>query len=261
MRALRLVWAAAALAALASCAPALREPASLPGAPPAASTPPAPATPRPAAPRSGPSFASPDTVPSPEAVAVLASIPEPLGETAPATKGRRPPANAPKPAPTPAPVPVNVPAPAEAADSLQAGQAPPSDAPPAAAAAAPDTGTIPVPAPTRPLGADATPAAPTPPPATPAAPAPTFEETAAPAAADTCWRVQVGASSQRAKASRLRSAAESQLLMRMVVERERNLWKVRTQDCVGRGTAESLKARAIASGFQGVFLVRYVKRP
>lgn len=267
-RAARFPIPAALLALLVSCARAPQGPASLPAPPaaapkPAATTPAVPATPKPVA----ASPAAPDTVPSPAAVAVLASIPEPLGEAPRGKKGKDAPA-------TPAPKPVSIPAPAEMADSLQAGEvSPPTDAPakPAVPSNASDTSSIPVPAPTRALGQDApalppTPAAPpaaaTPvaePPATPAQPA--AEPIEGAAAADTCWRVQVGAPSVRAKAARLRSAAESQLLMRMVVEHERGLWKVRTQDCVNRTTAESLKARALASGFQGVFLVRYIKRP
>ncbi len=264
-RAVRLATPAALLALLASCAPLAQEPASLP-APPAATPPPAASeTPKPVA----ASPAAPDTVPSAAALAVLATIPEPLG-AAPARDGAR--EKKPRGTVTPPPVPVSIPAPAEMADSLQAGEnSPPTDAPAkAVAASSPDTAGIPVPAPTRALGQDAPvlPPTPAPPAATPpaaepsGAPAqPVAEPIESPAAADTCWRVQVGAPSVRAKASRLRAAAESQLLMRMVVEHERGLWKVRTQDCVNRATAESLKARALASGFQGVFLVRYVKRP
>jgi hypothetical protein len=264
-RVARFLLPAGLLALLVSCAPAPQGPASLPAPPaatPAATTPAVPATPKPVV----ASPAAPDTVPSPAALAVLASIPEPLGDTPRGKKGKDAPGT-----PPPAPKPVSIPAPAEMADSLQSGEvSAPSDAPakPVAATNTSDTASIPVPAPTRALGQDApalppTPAAPAPPaaepPATPAQPAAEPIESAA--AADTCWRVQVGAPSVRAKAARLRAAAESQLLMRMVVEHERGLWKVRTQDCVNRTTAESLKARALASGFQGVFLVRYIKRP
>lgn len=274
----RLVVAAALGALLGSCARAPEGPATLPP-PPAATPSPAPAAP--AAPKPvAASPAAPDTVPSAAALAVLATIPEPLGDAPRGKKGKDDTATRPSAPPAPS-APVSIPAPAEMADSLQAGEvSPPSDAPsrPVAAASATDTASIPVPAPTRALGQDApvlppTPLAPSAPPAPPAlassvvtppasAPAqPAAEPIESAAAADTCWRVQVGAPSVRAKAARLRSAAESQLLMRMVVEHERGLWKVRTQDCVNRTTAESLKARALASGFQGVFLVRYVKRP
>jgi hypothetical protein len=35
---------------------------------------------------------------------------------------------------------------------------------------------------------------------------------------------------------------------------------VRSRDCVSRAAAESLRDRAVATGFRGVFLVRYVER-
>lgn len=272
LRLARFAIPAALVVALTSCASAPQEPASLP-APPAATPKPAVTAPAPPKPVAA-SPAAPDTVPSAAALAVLATIPEPLGDAPRGKKGKDAPA-----APS-APKPVSIPAPAEMADSLQSGEvSPPSDAPakPTASSNAPDPASIPVPAPTRALGQDAPVLPPTPPaPVTPVAPAaappaaappsstpaqPAAEPIESAAAADTCWRVQVGAPSVRAKAARLRSAAESQLLMRMVVEHERGLWKVRTQDCVNRTTAESLKARALASGFPGVFLVRYVKRP
>ena len=120
-----------------------------------------------------------------------------------------------------------------------------------------------MPAPTRALGQETPlvpPATPAPVPPVTAPPAARPSPPAVTASADTCWRLQVGAPSVRAKGSRLREASESQLMVRMVVEQERGLFKVRTSDCMSRTAAESLKSRALASGFQGVFLVRYVGR-
>ncbi|HEV2105778.1 MAG TPA: SPOR domain-containing protein, partial [Candidatus Eisenbacteria bacterium] len=120
-------------------------------------------------------------------------------------------------------------------------------------AAAADTAAIPVPAPTQPLGARpghaiALPESLT---APPAAPPPA----AAPAAPDTCFRVQIGAPSARARGKRLRDASESLLVAPMVVDHDRGRWKVRTRDCLSRAAAEALRARALASGFRGAFVL------
>src|SRR5206468_1365373 len=73
------------------------------------------------------------------------------------------------------------------------------------------------------------------------------------AASDTCWRVQVGAPTQREKAERLREAAESQLLAPMAIEREKGLFKVRSSSCLDRVAAQRLKERAVAAGFTRAF--------
>ena len=70
---------------------------------------------------------------------------------------------------------------------------------------------------------------------------------------DTCWRVQVAAPTERAKADQKREAAESRLLVPMVVEPEKHLFKVRTRNCLSREAADRLKERAKATGFTGAF--------
>ena len=141
---------------------------------------------------------------------------------------------------------------------------------------------MPVPTATTPLGAATTlPVSPvssvspppaaalpvSPPPAAPAKPASARPAPAAPVVAplasaesDTCWRVQVGAPAERARGTMLRDASQSQLLVPMIVDREAGRFKVRTRDCLGRKAAESVRDRAVASGFKGVFLVRYVEK-
>jgi len=79
-------------------------------------------------------------------------------------------------------------------------------------------------------------------------------------AAHGCWRVQIDASSDRAKALRYQSAGASQLLVPMTVVKEKRLFKVRTRDCLDRAAAEALKRRAADAGFRGVFLLEE-KRP
>ena len=51
----------------------------------------------------------------------------------------------------------------------------------------------------------------------------------------------------------MRSAAESQLQMPVVIEVEKKLYKVRTRDCMTRDAADRLAARADAAGFDGAF--------
>jgi len=166
--------------------------------PPMTSTgPPAPRTPRdttsvahrPAAQPPAPTHAAVDSTPSPEALAVLSTIPEPV-----------PPSE----------------------------QVPPPATPPAA--------TAPV----------------TSPPAARAAPG-------APKTQAGCWRVQLVAPKDKPTAVKKRAAAESLLLLPVVIERESALWKVRTTACFDRATADRIKARAVASGFAGAFL--FEKKP
>jgi hypothetical protein len=173
---------------------------------------------------------APDTTPSRDAQAVLATIPEPLAP------GER--------IPPPATV-------------------PPTLGDTAGAAAEADTGSaeVPVPAPTPVLGERALPevVAPAdttarplgPPPAALQRPAPAGRETAA--GPDTCWRIQVAAPAERAKAERYLAAAQSQLLVPMAIEKERGLFKVRTRDCLDGGSADALRRRASQTGFDGAF--------
>jgi hypothetical protein len=86
-----------------------------------------------------------------------------------------------------------------------------------------------------------------------AAPMPPAASVAEP---DTCWRVQVAAPTELAKAMAMQRAARDLLLTPMTIVREAGLHKVRSEQCLPRAAAESLRARAVASGFDGVFLVR-----
>jgi hypothetical protein len=63
----------------------------------------------------------------------------------------------------------------------------------------------------------------------------------------------VAAPAEREEAEAKRSAAESLLLVPMVIETERSLHKVRTRDCFERSTADRLRERAVDSGFDGAF--------
>jgi len=80
----------------------------------------------------------------------------------------------------------------------------------------------------------------------------------APAAAvpDTCWRLQIAASSGREEAAAKRGAAESQLLVPFAIEVEQGRHKVRSRDCLTRTVADALRGRALLSGFPDAFLVR-----
>lgn len=195
---------------------------------------PAPATPAPASvhrasvPRTASARAAIDSLPTSEALAVLASLPEPQGVS-------------------------DVPAP-------QAPQAPPAPESPAAS----DTAVaVPVPVPTSALGQTPPPMpSPTPaaPPASAAVHAPVHAPVQAPvhAAADTCWRVQIAAPLEREKGDAMREMAESQLVTPMVVDQADGRYKVRSRDCLARAAAVALRERALASGFKGVFLVAKV---
>jgi hypothetical protein len=58
----------------------------------------------------------------------------------------------------------------------------------------------------------------------------------------------------------LLAASQSQLLVPMEMVHERTHYKVRSKACMDRAAAESLRARAVASGFKGVFLSPTVER-
>ena len=80
----------------------------------------------------------------------------------------------------------------------------------------------------------------------------------APAAArpDTCWRVQLAAWAERAKAERYLVAGRSQLAVPLAIEKEAGLFKVRTSDCLGGAAADALRRRAREAGFEGAFRFR-----
>jgi len=247
---------AVALAALAGCAP-LPAPSSG-GPPPGAPARPAPApgqAPSTTATRREPArtAAAVDSMTSPEAERVLATIPEPLGPAQQVPPDPRSRAGISRDTSS---VGRAVPAPEAAYDTLRVERA--SD----------DGADIPVPAPTPAMGAappvtfaapestasrpaSGAPAAAAPPPAAALPPA-------TPPAAHTgdCWRLQVAAPAERDKADSRLAAAQSLLLVPMVIEREKGLFKVRTRDCLGRDAADALKKRAIESGFAGSFVLK-----
>ena len=76
------------------------------------------------------------------------------------------------------------------------------------------------------------------------------------APSDTCWRVQLAAPTDRAEAAAKRAAAESQLMSGFVIEIEQGRHKVRGRECGSRTAAESLRDRALLSGFADAFLIR-----
>lgn len=170
------------------------------------------------------SYVPADSLPSPDARDVLRSIPEPLppGESVPAR-----------------------------ADSLARRDT-----------IATDSSGVPVPSPTAPLGE--VPGSVHPPasadsarvtgPGPGSGPAPGTAP--AGAAPDTCWRVQLGAPIDSTEAKARLAAAESQLLVPVVIEKEKGRYKVRTRGCLGAEAAESLRARALASGFHDAFRIR-----
>lgn len=205
------------------------------------------------APGTGPVSAVIDSAPSPAALAVLSSIPEPL-----APEERVPPPE------------ITITRDGSAAEAA------PEDS--QASAAGDTTSAVPVPAPTPKLGdvvnpgldpardttatrgdsVVVTPQRPKQGAGDPSTQPPREQSTLAPAAA--CWRVQVLAPKEKAEADRKRSAAESILLVPMVVEREAGLYKIRTRECFPRATADVVRGRAVASGFPGAFPFESVKR-
>lgn len=262
MRVLALSTLACLGFAAASCAPVAQAPAT--SAPPPTSTgakssgPPAPAgtsAQKPSAKPASPSSSRSDSLPSPEAERVLATIAEPLGgsQQVPPDSNRRVTAVAPSAAsdtlrvdlqegnpsaPVPAPTPVTT-APAV------------TFAPPESTARAtptsPNTTTTPAAPGARATGAGAAAAA-----GAGAAAAP--GASAAPADG-TCWRVQVAAPEAREEAETKLAAAQSLLVVKMAITVEKGRYKVRTADCMTRDAADTVKRRAVESGFDGSFLV------
>jgi len=240
------------LAGAAGCAPVTPSPtgaAPPPAAPSQAATPGRPVS------GTAPPAARSDSLPSADAERVLASIPEPLSasqQVPPDSTKRR-----------------SVVAPEAAYDTLRA-------------QLQPDAGTVPVPAATpvtaapvvtfappesttraAPVATGSATAPATTAPATPAAARDSAAVTgAAPAsgaaatpASGPCWRVQVAAPATRAEAESRLEAAQSLLVVKMVIVPEKGLFKVRTADCMSREVADSVKRRALDSGFDGSFLV------
>jgi len=268
-----------------ACAPTAQQPRS--AATPPGSTRDEIPVPRPTEPLHEPErtvVASVDSMPTPDAIRVLATIPEPI----PASQFVPPPF-------------VTRHAPAVASDTLRAGGMVSRPAPGAMfdslrtdthrSALAPassfdtlraesegivtDSANVPVPAPTEPLGQHGgtltmpeslsvappeTTAATTPsqPEAT-TTPATPLEATTVipsqPLADGSCWRVQIAAPAELAEAESRRDAARSLLVARMVIEPANNLYKVRSEGCLTREAADALRKRAVDSGFEGAFVV------
>src|SRR5262249_29111264 len=72
---------------------------------------------------------------------------------------------------------------------------------------------------------------------------------------------QVAAPEEKPKAESRRDAAQSLLLVAMVIEFEKGLYKVRTHDCMSHDAAEAMRQRATDSGFEGAFVLNAAARP
>lgn len=239
------------VAAVAGCAPVAKPPAS--ATPPPRATSPASA-PGSSAPKSSSASARSDSLPSPDAERLLATIPEPLSpsqQVAPdSTKPRSVPApeagydtlrvqpqggevsSVPVPAPTPV---VAAPVVTFAPTESTLHTAPVASAPATTAPAAPDTVS-------RASGAAAS-------------------SGAAPPVSGPCWRVQVAAPATRAEAESRLETAQSLMVVKMTIVPEKGLFKVRTSDCMTRDAADALKRRALDTGFAGSFLVDTAATP
>jgi hypothetical protein len=174
-----------------------------------------------------------DSLPSAEALSVLETIPEPLS-----------------PAERVAPPKLPASHPGSAPSTKASAGAPPTDSAvvdSARSAGSDEAGDVPVPQPTRVLGDRPTPAGGAPPPSSPP------PSTPAPARPDTCWRVQIAAVPDAKRAEALRSAAESQLLVPWVIDKDGQLFKVRSKGCSGAVSAEEIRKRAVAAGFTKAF--------
>ena len=129
-----------------------------------------------------------------------------------------------------------------------------------------DSSSVPTPSLTEPLGEHpgghvvTDTAAPVGPPGTATAQAPPPAAAPAnPAPAGPCWRVQVAAVPEQARAKALREAAQSQLMTDMVVVLEKKLYKIRTKDCLSTEAADRIKQHAIDDGFSGAFRYKPAK--
>lgn len=236
-------WALAAVVvlALASCAPLPPAPGGVKAPPSSTSSgKPAPVRTPPAKPIS---VVPADSMPTPEALAVLNTIPEPLrpGERV-ASESR-----------------------------ASAGASNAASAEDSTAVSAP-AGDVPVPEPTQVMGdrrtvavdtsrvtpgsgsAPSTPPSASPPPQQ----SPGSRSLAAPP--DTCWRVQMLAPLDAATAEQARATAASVLMVPLVIEQEHGRYKVRTQECMSHTAADLLRRRAIESGFTQAFRISSVKR-
>ena len=211
-----------------------------------------------------------DSGPSAEARAVLSTIPDPVagsesGQKTPASGGSTGAVGTGGAAGTSGAV-GTAGAAAGAATLASAARADSAQADSSSVAAAADSGSVPTPSLTEPLGEHpgagahvvTDPAASPGPPATAQAP-PAAGSQANPAPPDPCWRVQVAAVPEQARAKALRDAAQSQLMTDVVVEVEKKLYKIRTKGCLTAEAADRLKQHAIDDGFSGAFRFKPAK--
>jgi len=230
----RILGSLALLGWLAGCATAPPPPPAAHTPPPAASAPPATGAAggtRVGTTASGGTIsvnAPVDSTPSADALAVLGTIPEPLGSS-PAAESTS--------VPTPAPT---QPLGDKAHASATGGDLAPPPATPSGAAPGPASAGA-AGAATGATGGAAGGAA----------------GAGKASAPDSCWRVQVLAPPERDRADRMAQAAQSQLGVPFVVEHESGLYKVRTRDCLSSAAATALRNRAVADGFDGSF--RFLK--
>jgi hypothetical protein len=184
-----------------------------------------------------------DTHPSPEAVRVLQTIPDPLAAGA----------KVPPPAIV---VPVH-------ADSLAPGSPAGSIATPADSTGSDVDSTETPPAPERgqvlgdfslPVALPDSLLAPMFPPGEhPTVPTGGFGAVGIPTSPDSCWGIQVAAPTEADRAEAIRSAAQSLLLIPMKIDAAGGRFRVQTRDCMSAEVAEKLRRRAIDTGFADTF--------
>lgn len=256
LRRVRRATRAAVLAALSTTMFAMAGCAPLPAAPGSAPVPPASGIPVPGPTRvetrrePAPAAVVRDSTPSADAVRVLATIAEPLSPSQRVSAPQRPGGT------------ITVPAPEAAYDTLRVQREPEPEAENGDAA-------VPVPSPTQPLGNNPSggltmpdtltlppPAASRPGTAPPLSTgAASTPGAAAKPASGECWRLQVSAPEEKDMAESRQAAAQSLLLVPMVIEFEKGLHKVRTRDCMTREAADAVRKRAEDSGFAGSFVL------
>jgi hypothetical protein len=208
-----------------------------------------------------------DSGPSADAQAVLNTIPDPVagseaGQQAPAATG----SGAVSTGPAATTGGAGAAGAAAGAAGVAAAVRPDSTQADTSTVATADSSSMPTPAPTEPLGEHPGAHAVTDGAAVVAAPgtgtaqaSPPGAAPANPAPAGPCWRVQVAAVPEQARAKALRDAAQSQLMTDMVIEVEKKLYKVRTKECLSTEAADRIRQHAIDDGFPGAFRFKPTK--
>jgi len=92
-----------------------------------------------------------------------------------------------------------------------------------------------------------------PPDAHPAVPTGGFGAVGIPVSPDSCWGIQVAAPTEADRAEAIRSAAQSLLLIPMKIDAAGGRFRVQTRDCLSPEVAEKLRTRAIDTGFADTF--------